>query len=48
MIHNGNYSRVGTVDERTSDGATVWIILDHGLGRIAVTEGDRAALVLIE
>lgn len=48
MIHNGNYSRTGTVDERAHDGSTVWVILDQGLGRIAVTQGDPAALVLIE
>lgn len=48
VIHHGNYSRAGTIDERNHDGTTVWIILDHGVGRIAVTEGDPAALVLIE
>lgn len=45
MILHGNYSRTGTIDERTSDGTTVWVILDHGMGRVAVTQGDPAALV---
>lgn len=45
MILHGNYSRTGTIDERTPDGTTVWVILDHGMGRVAVTQGDPAALV---
>ena len=48
ILHRGNYSRTGVVDERTVDGGTVWIILDHGLGRICVTQGDRSALILAE
>ncbi|MGO4653107.1 hypothetical protein AB4068_15595 [Arthrobacter sp. 2RAF22] len=48
VIHNGNYSRTGIIDDRIPDGSTIWIILDQGLGRIAVTQGDPAALVLIE
>lgn len=48
MILHGNYSRTGTIDERTPDGTTVWIILDHGMGRIAVIQGDPAALVPLE
>ena len=46
ILHRGNYTRAGVVDERTADGSTVWIILDHGMGRICVTQGDQAALVL--
>ena len=44
LIH-GNYSANGTVDVRTPDGSTVWIFLDHGMGRISVTQGDEVALV---
>lgn len=44
LIH-GNHSRSGTVDVRTQDGSTVWIFLDHGMGRISVTQGDEIALV---
>lgn len=45
IILSGNHSRTGTIDERTTDGNTVWIILDHGVGRVAVTQGDQIALV---
>ncbi|MBT2549172.1 hypothetical protein [Arthrobacter sp. ISL-65] len=45
VIHNGSYSRTGTVHERTHDGTTLWILLDSGMGRIFVTEGDPVALV---
>jgi hypothetical protein len=48
ITHQGNYSRTGTIDERTADGSTVWIILDNGLGRICITQGDQSALVLAE
>jgi hypothetical protein len=48
ILHHGNYTRTGIVDERTADGSTVWIILDHGMGRICVTQGDQSALVLAE
>lgn len=48
MILDGGYSRSGTVDERMRDGSTVWIILDHGMGRVSVSEGDQAALLLLE
>lgn len=44
LIH-GNHSRSGTIDVRTQDGRTVWIFLDHGMGRISVTQGDEIALV---
>ncbi len=44
LIH-GNHSKSGTVDVRTRDGSTVWIFLDHGMGRISVTQGDEIALV---
>lgn len=45
VVHKEKYSKRGTVDARTCDGNTVWIILDQGMGRIAVTEGDPVALV---
>jgi hypothetical protein len=45
VIPEGKANTGGTVDARTCDGSTVWIILDHGMGRIAVTEGDHIALV---
>ncbi|QCO96775.1 hypothetical protein FCN77_02375 [Arthrobacter sp. 24S4-2] len=45
VIHNGTYSRTGIVHERTPDGKTLWILLDSGMGRIFVTEGDPVALV---
>lgn len=45
VVHKEKYSKTGTVDTRTCDGNTVWIILDQGMGRIAVTEGDPVALV---
>lgn len=45
VVHKEKYSKRGTVDARTYDGNTVWIILDQGMGRIAVTEGDPVALV---
>lgn len=48
ILHCGSYSRTGIVDERTPDGSTVWVILDHGMGRICITQGDRTALVLAE
>lgn len=47
VVHKEKYSKRGTVDTRTCDGSTVWIILDQGLGRIAVTEGDPVALVAL-
>lgn len=45
VIPEGKSSTRGIVDARTCDGSTVWIILDHGMGRIAVTEGDLVALI---
>lgn len=48
VTHGGHYSMTGTIDQRTPDGGTVWILLDRGAGRIAVTEGDQAALVPLE
>lgn len=48
VLHRGNYSRTGIIDERTADGRTVWVILDHGLGRMCVTQGDQSALILAE
>ena len=45
VVHSEKYSKSGTIDARTCDGNTVWIILDQGMGRIAVTEGDPVALV---
>jgi hypothetical protein len=45
VVHKEKYSKRGTVDTRTCDGNTVWIILDQGMGRIAVTDGDPVALV---
>lgn len=45
VVHEETYSKRGTVDARTCNGSTVWIILDQGMGRIAVTEGDPVALV---
>lgn len=48
ILHRGSYSRTGVVDERTMDGSTVWVILDHGLGRMCVTQGDQSALMLAE
>jgi hypothetical protein len=48
VIHNGSYSRSGTVHERMQDGTTLWILLDSGMGRIFVTEGDPVALVPYE
>lgn len=48
ILHRGNYTRTGIVDERTMDGGTVWVILDHGMGRICITQGDQSALILAE
>lgn len=48
VILDGNHIRTGTVDISTRDGGTVWIFLDHGMGRIAVSDGDGVALVLLE
>lgn len=48
IIFGGGYSRSGTVDVRMSDGSTVWIILDDGMGRVAVSEGDQAALLPLQ
>lgn len=45
IILSETHSRTGTIDERTTDGTTVWINLDHGMDRIAVTQGDPIALV---
>lgn len=42
-----NYSRTGVIDVLTLDGTTVWVILDSGMGRIALTKGDVAELVLL-
>lgn len=44
VVNGEKYSKSGTIDARTCDGNTVWIILDQGMGRIAVTEGDPVAL----
>lgn len=40
VIQNGNTPLTGTVDVRTQDGSTVWVWLDQGLGRVAISEGD--------
>jgi hypothetical protein len=48
VVHHEKYSKRGTIDARTCDGNTVWIILDQGMGRIAVTEGDPVALVPVQ
>lgn len=48
VILDGNHIRTGTIDVLTRDGGTVWIFLDHGMGRIAISDGDGAALVLLE
>ena len=48
LVVDGGYSRSGTVQERMLDGSTVWVILDHGMGRMAVSEGDAAALLPLE
>ena len=48
VILDGSHIRTGTIDERTRDGGTVWVFLDHGMGRIAISDGDGAALVLLE
>lgn len=45
LVRKEKASNSGTVDTRTCDGNTVWIFLDQGMGRIAVTEGDPVAIV---
>lgn len=44
VIQDGNTHLTGTVDVRTQDGSTVWVWLDQGLGRVAVSEGDHTEL----
>ena len=48
LVFDGGYNRSGTVDVRMRDGSTVWIILDQGMGRIAISEGDQAALLPLQ
>jgi hypothetical protein len=45
LIHHGGHSQTGVLDEVTTDRTTLWIQLDHGMGRIFITEGDPVALV---
>ena len=40
-----SHCRSGTIDVLMRDRSTVWILLDHGMGRISVSEGDGIALV---
>ena len=45
LVVEGDHSSSGTVDVHMDDRSTVWVFLDHGMGRIAISEGDEVALV---
>jgi hypothetical protein len=48
IIHHGRYIQTGVLQDAAPDGKALWVILDHGMGRIFVTEGDRVALVPLD